>query len=220
MKSLPLLILPLVLTSLSGCYSVEDAANVNQDRIRAEYCTVFNGTYGTTKAVINFRFGQTPLRLSNPMYFAAKRLSEQQDILFGLHYARTLDGVATGSYEWTDENGVSYHNEVQPYAFELTQPITELQKFTYYKLAWTGQQIPYENGDFTITLTSLESNYTVSFSAGELLEIHSDNLENMPDGRARMTIARQHSESVDETTQAGGHSTVSFERVYVIRIIP
>ena len=207
------------LSSLCGCYTTEDAADVNQDRIKANYCTTFNGTRATTKSVINFRFGQTPLRVSHSPLFRDKKLYEKEDIIFGLHYAKTLDGIKSGNYEWTDENGTVYTNYVRAYSFSLPQPPSELKKFTYYKLNWQGEEIPYEEGNFTVSIKSLEEHVTTSFSSGPLIEIHSDDLIDLPTGRARMTISRQHQEPVDEGTQAGGQSRVIFEQEYEILII-
>jgi hypothetical protein len=220
MKSLSLLTLLLVLTALSGCYTAENAEDVNQDRIKTNYETVFNATRKTTTATIHFRFGQTPLRLSNPMYYANKRLQETKDIIFGLHYTRTVDGIGTETYEWTNEQGDTYRNSVKPYSFDLHQPVKELKKYTYYKLPWTGQEIPDGSAEFSITVMSLVENVTTTFTSGHLIEIHSDNLDILPAGRARMTIARKHNEPIDERTEAGGRSTISFEREYEIVIIP
>lgn len=219
MKRISLLILIIAILTLGSCYTTEDAADVNQERIRANYCTTFNGTRNTTKSVISFRFGQTPLRVSNPMYFRDKKLYEKEDIIFGLHYSRKMDVLKSGTYEWTDENGVPYTNYVRAYPFSLVNIVSELKKFTYYKLPWQGEDIPYESGNFTISVTSLEENVTVTFSSGELIEIHSDDLMEIPTGRARMTISRHHEESVDEGTQAGGKSSVIFEQEYEILII-
>jgi len=219
MKSITLISLLLTFLSFTGCYSVEDAADVNQERIKVNYHTIFNADRNTTEATIHFLFGQTPLRLSQPMYFKEKRLHEQDDILFGLHYRRDIDTLSKGVYEWTDENGVVYQNEVKPFSFSLNEPVTQLKKYTYYKLPWSGKEIPYEAGAFRITVESLETYAIASFDSGELIEIHSDDLEIIPSGRARLTIARQHTEPVDVRTEAGGRSTVSFEREFEISII-
>lgn len=219
MKSVVLTFLWSSLVVFIGCYSVEDAADVNQDRIKVNYHTVFKADREITEATIHFRFGQTPLRLSQPMYFKEKRLQEQEDIIFGLHYSRTLDDYSKGLYIWMDENGKEYKNEVKPYGFSLNEPIKQLQKYTYYKFPWTGQEIPYEAGTFRIAIESLEEYAIVSFDSGEHIEIHADKLDILPVGRARMTIARKYSEPVEDPTKAGGCSTVSFEREFQVSII-
>jgi len=214
------LLLPLLgLLCLCGCYDVEDAADVNQERIKATYCTVFNATRETTKSLISFKFGNTPLRVSNPLYFEELRLFEKENTIFGLHYSRQLDGFAAGTYQWTDEEGQVYQNFVETFGFDLTEEITELKKHTYYKLPWEGAQIPYEAGDFTITIESHVDHSICSFHAGELLEIESDQLHEIPVGKARMKISRNYSEPIDEGTQAGGDSDVSFVREYEISIV-
>ena len=219
MKHSTLILLFFSLLTFIGCYTVEDASDVNQDRIKANYCTIFNGTHQTTKSVISFRFGQTPLRVSNPMYYTNQRLHEKEDLIFGLHYSRQHNGIKNGDYEWTDENGSTYSNSVRAYPFSLLQSITELKKYTYYNLNWEGEEIPYEAGSFTISVNSLEDHTTVTFTTGELIEIHSDDLTSLPLGRAIVTISRHHKEPVEQRTPAGGKSTVIFEREYEILII-
>jgi hypothetical protein len=171
------------------------------------------------KSVISFRFGQTPLKLSNPMYFRDKKLYEKKNLIFGLHYARQLDGASNGQYEWTDENGATYSNQVDIYPFDLIMPITQLKKGHYYKLSWEGAVIPYEAGKFSITIKSYADNSSTTFSAGELLEIEPEYTQNIPSGKARISISRNHEEPVDEGTQAGGKSSVSYIREYEILII-
>ena len=218
MRSITLILLLAAISIFTGCYTTEDAADVNQDRISVTYCTVFNETRGYTKSVIYFKFGQTNLRLSNAMYYRSQRLYEEDNILWGLHYARDVDQVTTGSYEWTDENGVVYNNNVVPYGFQLTQAPTSIQRNKFYDLAWTGDEIPYGDGKFTISVESRTQTHIKSFGGQKQLKIEPEDLVDFPLGAATMTISRNYSEPIDEGTQAGGESGVSFIREYDITI--
>lgn len=209
----------IVLSFLASCYSVEDAADVNQERIQTIYQTEFNMTRETTSAQIKFQFGQTPLKMSNASYFEASKLHEKKDVIFGLHYRRKLEGVATGEYQWTDETGKIFYNPVALYSFDLDEPVDELKKYTYYKLPWSGDNIPSQADDFTITIESYVDGTICSFHVGELIEIHSDHLINLPEGNARLTISRNYSDKIEEKTQAGGDSHVCVVREYEISII-
>ncbi len=207
-----------LLSVLASCYSVEDAADVNQERIQTFYHTEFNATRATTQATLGFRFGQTPLKVSNPIYFEAVNLREKKDIIAGLHYTRKLDGLFEGEYEWTDETGQVYFNQVPVYAYHLQEPVTTLKKYTYYKLPWEGDQLSKGNDDFVITVESHVDGTICSFNTGDLIEIHSDHLINLPTGAARLTISRNYSETIDDRTPAGGESKVAFVREYEIEI--
>jgi len=218
MKFYALVLLAISILTFSGCYLTEDAADVNQERINATYCTVFNATRGYTKSILAFKFGNTPLRLSNAMYFRNKRLYEEDDIIWGLHYARDVDGINNGTYEWTDENGHVYFNEVPVFGFELENEPQAFKKHQYYDLAWIGDQIPYEAGEFSIQFDSHVDGRIYSFHSGRRLEIESDYLDHLPSGRATLTLSRNYSEPIDEGTQAGGESGVSFVREYEITI--
>lgn len=204
--------------SLTGCYSEEDAADVNQDRIKANYSTTFNLTKRTTEACIQFLFGQTPLRLSNPMYYKEAKLHETDNWLLGLHYARKMDGKAEGTYEWTDENGRTFTHAVIRYDWDLADVPATLEKYTYYKLSWNGEDIPHQAGEFAITLESRVQNHTLYFTTGELIEIHSDKLSNFPSGDALMRISRDYTLPVQDKTEAGARSQVSVQREWLIRI--
>ena len=202
MRFYTLAVLLLATLTFSGCYLTEDAADVNQERISTTYCTVFNASRDYTKSIISFKFGNTPLRLSNAMYFRNMRLFENEDFIWGLHYSRDVDGISDGTYEWTDENGEIYFNEVKAFSFNLTNPITEIEKYKYYNLEWTGDLIPFVAGDFYITIDSHVDGTKCTFYAGEQLEIESDKLDYLPIGPARMIISRNYSEPIDEGTQA------------------
>jgi hypothetical protein len=217
MKKLLLTVLTLIL--LGGCTEYEDAADVNQERIQADYCTIFNGTRETTKAMMFFKFGYTPLKMSRAMYYEKERLFEQEDFLNGLHYSRELNGIVEDGYQWTDEEGTMYANKVKAYSFKLREEITELQKHRYYKLPWKGKEIPYEAGSFRITIESQVDHSIHSFHAGELLEIESTDLDEVPTGKALMTISRDYHEPVDQSTAAGGSSGVSYVLEFNIRIV-
>ncbi|MCP4456974.1 MAG: hypothetical protein GY816_02945 [Cytophagales bacterium] len=219
MRPLLLSILLFALLAFSGCYMSEDASDVNQDRISTTYCTVFNASRDYTKSLISFKFGNTPLRVSNYSYFLDNRLFETKDIILGLHYSREIDGINDGSYEWTDETGKVYLNQVKAYSFDLIDPPSELKKYQYYMLGWDGAEIPEQAGDFHISIESHVAGISEIFYVGERLELESSHLDNMPAGRATMTISRNYSEPIDERTQAGGESTVSFVREFEITIV-
>lgn len=212
-------ILAILLTVLSGCYLSEDASDVNQERIKTSYSTVFNATRDYTKSVISFKFGYTSLRVSNPIYFRDMRLFEREDLILGLHYSRDVDGISNGLYEWTDEEGEVYLNTVKAFGFDLINEPTEFEKYRYYNLAWEGEEIPNQSGGFNIKIKSYVDGTSYSFHTGNSLELASNHLNNLPAGAARMTIFRNYSEQIDEETQAGGKSTVSFVREYEITIV-
>jgi len=197
----------------------EDASDVNQERISTTYCTVFNASRGYTKSLISFKFGYTPLRVSSTSYFRDQRLFEKKDIILGLHYSREVEGISDGTYEWMDATGEVYFNQVKAYSFNLIHPPSQLQKYRYYNFSWAGVEIPNFSGDFHITIDSHVSGSPVGFDGGELLEIDSHQLDYLPTGRATMTISRNYSEPIDNRTQAGGESTVSFVREFEIIIV-
>ena len=219
MRSTILTITLVATLALSGCYLSEDASDVNQERIKTTYSTVFNATRDYTESLISFKFGHTPLQLSNPIYFRDMRLFETDDLLLGLHYSRDVDGIRNGIYEWTDEEGEIYRNTVKVFGFDLINEPTEFEKYRYYNLAWEGDVIPNQSGKFHIKIKSHVDGTSCSFHTGERLELASDHLLYLPAGPARMIISRKYSEQIDEGTQAGGKSTVSFVREYEITIV-
>ncbi len=218
MKSPLFFILITVSVAFSGCFTSENASDVNQEKISTFYQTEFFATRDYTKSLISFKFGTTPLKISNATYYRDFQLSQNSDIILGLHYAKEVDGIKDGSYEWTDEDGKTYTNNVKVFSFDLSNPIQEIEKYKYYNLSWNGDDIPNGSADFYITITSHESSMMTTFYAGESLEIESDKLDDLPIGLANMKISRNHSETIDEKTQAGGKSSVSFIREYEITI--
>lgn len=217
MKLTTLLLLLTSILAFEGCYTIEDADDVNQERIQANYCTVFNGTRGFMKTRIDFRFGQTPLRMDHPIYFEGLRLYEEQDLITGLHYSREIESVIEGTYEWSDETGLGYFNRVKPYAFDLTTDVSVLEKGKSYVFDWTGEQVPFGH-KFFISIESSVDYHSAHFYTDDILKLDAHDLLSLPDGAAVMTISRNYSEPVDEGTQAGGESDVSFVMEYNIVI--
>ena len=105
-----------------------------------------------------------------------------------------------------------------PYGFQLTQAPTSIQRNKFYDLAWTGDEIPYGDGKFTISVESRTQTHIKSFGGQKQLKIEPEDLVDFPLGAATMTISRNYSEPIDEGTQAGGESGVSFIREYDITI--
>ncbi len=218
MKALLLLLLSSFILTISSCYTIEEADNVNQDRIATYYDTEFNATRNAMTTRLDFRFGQTPLRLNNPIFFEDYRLYEKSDVITGLHYKRQIHDVLEGYYQWTDETGKDYINLIELFDFDLAHPVSNLQKGKYYDLPWQGDQIPYGNGYFVITIQSFENGLTCVFNVGNKIEILPEHLTSLPTGPATLIISRKYSEPIDEGTQAGGESTVSYKREYEITI--
>ena len=219
MKTPILLIYVGLLIVLTGCYLTEDAADVNQERISVQYCTVFNGTRQSTSVETAFKFGHTPLHLSNPIYFENGQLFEKRNPISGIYYQRQLTGIRSGSYEWTDETGRVFNNQVELFTFVLVNPPNSLKKKTSTLINWEGDLIPYSQGTFSVTITSKITGVSCSFYLGETLRITPDHLDFLPAGEARFEIARKHSEPIDEGTQAGGDSWVSYVHELDINII-
>ena len=107
---------------------------------------------------------------------------------------------------------------MEVFSFDLTSPLTRLSKTTSHNLAWEGDLIPYGNGHFSITITSKVDGTSCTFGGNDSLEILPEHLELIPVGDAHMRISRCHAEPIDEGTQAGGESMVSFVREYEIGI--
>jgi hypothetical protein len=219
MKTTLLCLLFASFATFIGCIETENAADVNQDRIKTEYYTTFNASKNKTNSMIIFKFGSTTLKVSNPPYYNTSQLKRDKNILQGTYYWREVSGTTGGSYEWTDENGKVYVNAVVPYAFQLTTPPTQLKKNTYYQLDWTGQAIPNQTGSFTIKIANSGGSPSVTFTSGQLIEIEADDLISLNAGSARMEITREYNDPVDEKTQAGGTSKICFVREYNVTIL-
>ena len=202
---------------LAGCYEAEDAADVNQDRIKLTYCTVFDGTHNTTKTQLDFRFGITPLRVSNSPQFQQNALFEQHDPIFGLHYSRLLEGSRDGTYRWRNEEGEILNNFVEALSFELINPPRRLRKRRAYTLEWNGEINRYSDDEFVVTITS--QGITCSSHGGNSIEIYPSDIATLPTGPATMIVARNYAEPIDEGTEAGGSSEVTYQIEYEINIV-
>jgi hypothetical protein len=139
-----LLVMVSLASGLSSC-KTEDSANVNQDRIYADYSLVYDKAEDKTYARAAFKFGSatgTPLQVQGP---SEVRIGPDVAAFVPLlnYYEKTYAGLQNQvTFTFKDLNGKTFTNTIsgqEPVA--LPTNFTSLTKGSAYTLTWTGAPV-------------------------------------------------------------------------------
>ncbi len=147
MNKMKTLIVIVVITFFSGCYSsqVEESKYVNQSRIFQRYDIVYNASAKSYRAEAIFRFGGkkgTTLKLSNPsnVTINGENLDITSKFFGGVEYAlaknkQLIPGAYTFVFE--DFDGKSYSNSYYLNTFEKVNIPTKIRRGEDLPISWT-----------------------------------------------------------------------------------
>jgi hypothetical protein len=194
----------------SAC-TIEDSADVNQDKIYADYEVFYNSNTDKTQVLAKFRFGGftgTILELKEPA-----QVSFNGDLLpfkpiFGGHYKEYAGRITEGTFSYTNTDSVTYENEI-PEAELIGFPsgLDTLSKSSAYTFEWEGTALK-ENQSVGIFIGSWTWGqdalfYQNSIGATDIV-MGTSQLQNLPEGKSTWFMDRATQTQLTEGTSEGG----------------
>lgn len=200
-----------VLSFLLTSCNVEDSADVNQERIYADYEVFYNSNTDKTWVVARFRFGGatgTLLQLNDPAFVEFNGEDLPFNSLFAGHYKEYAGQLTSGTFVYTDVDGNTYENSIPAYEpIEFPTGLDTLSKSNSYDLVWQG--------------TELKANQNVGVFAGSWawgqdalflqtndgannIVLGKDQIANLPLGQSTLYMDRSTDVQITDGTSEGG----------------
>jgi len=212
---------------LMGC-AKEDSDDVNQDRIYAEYELFYDKNTDKTYASAIFRFGNaagTQLQLTAPSEVKFNGDVLPFDPVFS-YYRKEYSGLVTsGTFVFTDTQGVSYSNSVsstRTLAFPAS--LDTIHSSNSYTLTWAGDSVvtgervdlwmdgPLQNNVEYFTQYTLNTNSFV---------LPANRLQALGTGSTACAMERIWEQTASSVTGAGGKVRVKYKALSrTIQVVP
>lgn len=204
--------------ALSSC-KTEDSANVNQDRIYADYSLVYDRAEDKTYARAAFKFGSatgTPLEIKSP-----SEVRSGQDAMTFIpllnYYEKAYAGLQNQvTFTFKDLNGKTYTNTIggqEPIA--LPASFTSLNKANAYTLAWDGAPVrPAETVDVTLDGAGQSDPIQIFLqpqAGATSLILDAARLSQLLNGPGKAFINRTRIEALQEGSAAGGSRITRYQ---------
>ena len=195
---------------LTAC-EVEDSADVNQERIYADYEVFYNSNTDKTWVIARFRFGGptgTLLELNAPASVSFDGDVLEFNPLFGGHFTELAGQVNQGTFSYTNTNEETFVNSLPAYeTIAFPEELDSLSKSSAFDLAWDGTALganqrvglfigSWAFGDDALFLQT-EDNATS-------LVLGTDQLSNLPLGPSNLFMDRSTEVDITEGTSEGG----------------
>ncbi len=217
MKFNALIIAGLAVTLFTTSCRRESSEDVNQDKIYTKYRMEYDDNTDKTTIRAVFRLSDAlgvKIRLDDPAEITVNDRNLDWKSTYA-YYQNEEDGwVASGTYRFVNNDREVLTNTLA-YNSTISFPIdlTELYKSESYVLYWDGD--PLLSGESVrVTLKSASSSFSTSFTASATgarsVTINKSRLTDIPLGAATLSMYRESSQDLDESTSAGGVMETKF----------
>lgn len=194
---------------LASC-AKENSNDVNQDRIYAEYELYYDKNADKTYASAIFRFGNatgTQLELTAPSEVKFNNDVIPFDPVFSYYRKEYAGLITTGTFTFTDTEGNSYTNTINPYKTIAFPAIDTIHSNNSYTVTWVGDSLlANERVDLWIDGTMQNnSELFIQYTQGAKdVVLSASRLQNLGIGNATCVMDRIWETTATGVTSAGG----------------
>jgi len=197
---------------------VENSADVNQDKIYADYDLRYNENSDKTTVVARFRFGGPTGTLLELTDNASVLFNDDElpfNILFGGHSKEYSGQITEGEFMYTNTEGVLFTNKAPAYE-SITYPtgLDSLSKNEAFELVWDGTALKADQrvGLFIGTWTFGEDGLFIEEGDGATsLILAKDVMEDVKTGSSTFFMERTTAVDIAEGTDEGGRIRATYQ---------
>ena len=218
LKNTVLPILLLMLMFLNACIR-EESSDVNQDKIHTAYELFYNANQDKTYARAIFKFSNalgTQLQLTAPsqVTFNGDVLTFQNTLAY---YEKEFAGyIASGTFVWTDVNGLTFSNTVQNKAIGYPANLDTIPRNAAYEMFWDGDSLS-ANERVVLTVNGVLEGDGQIFTQNNLhaksIILALNQLQILGQGQGSLWMDRYYEPALTEKTSAGGSISARYRPV-------
>lgn len=208
--------LALAILAVSACKR-EDSANIDQQRIYADYEYTYDGDSYQSIAEVTFRLDNskgTKIELSDPanVRFNGEAMSYKNSS--GSYRLNSSVNVIGGTYKYTDMGTQTYENSTAALTYiDLPYGLSAISRNGSFFLPWSGD--PLQAGEaITVTISggdqSGSETWTINTVGASYIVLDQYKLNDLRAGTAYIQIKRQVVSGIHQSTLAGGKITSTY----------